>query len=173
MRPRSGPTGLRRPAMRRRKSRRDPRPVLAAVRPARLPPRSFPRRWDRRLRSRAPSERAAEQPLGPGEGLRGCGGDLDLDQLAGPGGALEVDRLVVPAAPAQACLVGAAGPFDHHLDLAPDESLGPLGRPALDQLDQPLHPLDLDRVRNLLTEPGRLGFAAWREDEGEGAVVAD
>ena len=40
-------------------------------------------------------------------------------------------------------------------------------------LDEPLHALDLDRLRDLLVHLGGLGAPARREDEGEGAVVAD
>ena len=41
------------------------------------------------------------------------------------------------------------------------------------ELDEPLHPLDLDLVRHLVGHCRRLGAGARRVDEGEGAVVAD
>ena len=65
------------------------------------------------------------------------------------------------------------GPLDQHLHRAADEALGALLRPALHELDQALHPLALDRVRQLVVHLGRLGAPPRREDEGEGAVVAD
>src|SRR5438270_194068 len=63
---------------------------------------------------------------------------------------------------AQSRRVGARRPFDQHLDRAPDEALRALARVALDELDEPLHPLDLHRVRNHPVDHGRgLGSAAW------------
>ena len=45
---------------------------------------------------------------------------------------------------------------------------------ALDGLDEPLHALYLDGVgHEALGDRGGLGAAAGREEEGEGAVVAD
>ncbi len=85
----------------------------------------------------------------------------------------EVDRLAVPGAPAQLRLVGPARPFDQHLEVAPDEPLRPLPGPPLHDLQEPLHPLRLDRMRHLPVHRRRLGFPTRREDEGEGAVVAD
>ena len=112
-------------------------------------------------------------PTDAAQRLRGGAFDLDVDQLAGLGDAVEVDRLVVAGAAPQLGLVGAAGPFDQDLHRPADEALGALGGAPLDHLDQPFHPLDLDRVRQLALHRRRLGFAARREDEGEGAVVAD
>ncbi len=65
------------------------------------------------------------------------------------------------------------GPLDQDLHAAADEALGPLPRPALHELDEALHALALDGVGELALHLGRLGAAARREDEGEGAVVAD
>src|SRR5450755_910242 len=60
-----------------------------------------------------------------------------------------------------------------HPQRAADEALCALARPALDDLDKALEPLDLDRVRNLVAQGGRLGAPPGREDEGERAVVTD
>ena len=83
-------------------------------------------------------------------------GDLDLDQLAGLAGALEVDRLVVACAAPEPRRVGPAGPLDQHLHRPADEPLGALAGAALDQLDEALHPLALDRVRDLAGHRRRL-----------------
>ena len=40
------------------------------------------------------------------------------------------------------------GPFDEHVERAPDEALRALARAALDDLDEPLHALDLHLVRD-------------------------
>src|SRR6185436_14047514 len=101
----------------------------------------------------------------PSKSLRGRIPYLDLDELTRTGIAVEVHRLVVPRPPAQPRLVGPAGPFDQHLHLTPDEALGALRRAALDQLDEPFHPLHLHRVRHLTLHLGGLGLAPWREDE--------
>ena len=94
-------------------------------------------------------------------------------QLARGGRPVEVDRLVVPRPAAQPRGSVRLGPSTSTSIVAADEALRPLSRAALDQLDQALHPLALDRVRQLVVHRRRLGFAARREDEGEGAVVAD
>ena len=99
--------------------------------------------------------------------------DLDVDVLAGLREAGEVDDLVVARAAAQAARVGARRALDEHLQRAPDEPLRALAGAALDDLDQPLHALDLLLVRDGVLELGRLGAAARREDERERAVVAD
>ena len=107
------------------------------------------------------------------ERRRGRARDLDLDQLAGGRGAVEVDGLVVTGAAAQPRGIGAARALDQDLHGAADEALGALPGAALDQLHQALHALSLHRVRKLVVEPRRLGAPPRREDEGEGAVVAD
>ena len=66
--------------------------------------------------------------------------------LPGRREAAEVDDLVVARAARAALGVGAGGPFDEHLERAPDEALGALAGASLDDLDQPLHPRDLHRV---------------------------
>ncbi len=71
-------------------------------------------------------------------------------ELAGLAVPSKFTALLCLVSPPQSRLVGPAGPFDQHLDLAPDEPLCPFRRPRLDQLDQPLHPLRLYRVRHLL-----------------------
>ena len=77
-------------------------------------------------------------------------------------------------AAAQPGRVGARRALDEHLERAADEALGALARAALDDLDEPLHALDLHLVRDeLVGELGRLGPAPRREDERERAVVAD
>src|SRR5215212_4232613 len=100
-------------------------------------------------------------------------GDRDVDVLARPGKAGEVDHLVVARAAAQAARVGARGALDEDLDRPADEALRTLAGAPLDHLDEPLHPLDLLRVRDGVVESGRRGAAARGEDEREGAVVAD
>ena len=70
--------------------------------------------------------------------------------------------------------VGAARALDEHLLRgARRTALRALQRAALDDLDQPLHALALDRVRDLVGQLRRLGPAPRREDEREGRVVAD
>ena len=70
--------------------------------------------------------------------------------VSSPGGGEtgEVDDFVVPGAAAQTLGIGARGPFDEHLDGAADEALRALARVALDDLEQALHALHLDRVRH-------------------------
>ena len=65
---------------------------------------------------------------------------------------LEVDDLVVARAAAQPRRVGARGALDEHVERAPDEALGALAGAPLDDLDEPLHALDLDLVRHLVGE---------------------
>ncbi len=70
--------------------------------------------------------------------------------------------------------VGSAHPFDEHFHRATDEALRALMRTPLDDLDEALEALDLDLVRNEpLAQARGLRAAPRREDEGEGAVVAD
>ena len=61
----------------------------------------------------------------------------------GDGEAVEVDDLVVRRAAAQARRVVARGALDEHVERAADEALGALAGAALDDLDEPLHALDL------------------------------
>ena len=100
-------------------------------------------------------------------------GDLDLDQVARLRRALEVDRLVVAAASAQAGRVGAAGALDQDVERAAHEALRALLRARLHEIHEALHALLLHRMRNLTVHRRRLGAAARREHEGEGAVVGD
>ena len=53
-------------------------------------------------------------------------------------------------AAAQPRRVGARRALDEHVERAPDEALRALPRAPLDDLDEPLHPLDLDLVRDLV-----------------------
>src|SRR5215218_10647353 len=99
--------------------------------------------------------------------------DLDVDVLAGPREAGEVDDLVVARAAAQPARVGSRRALDEHLEGAADEPLRALARAALDDLDEPLHALDLLLVADAVLELRRLRLAAGREDERERAVVAD
>src|SRR3954466_13573174 len=122
----------------------------------------------------APSgDRPGDELLVAGE--RGAGGrvDLNLRVLARLGQAREVDGLVVARAAAQLGGIGARRALDQHLHRAADEALGALVRVALDRLDEALHPLTLDRVRQLPLERRRLGAAPRREDERERRVVLD
>jgi hypothetical protein len=74
---------------------------------------------------------------------------------------------------AHALGVGARGALDEHLERAPDEPLRALARLALDQLDELLHALHLQRVgHHALGDARRLGAAPRREHEREGAVIA-
>ena len=52
-------------------------------------------------------------------------------------------------AAAQARRVGARRALDEHVERAPDEALRALARAPLDDLDEPLHALDLDLVRHV------------------------
>ena len=97
-----------------------------------------------------------------------------LGELARRGETGEVDGLVVACAAAQTLGICARRAFDEHLDRTADEPLGALAGAALNHLQQALHPLDLHRVRDeILGQLGRRGAAPRREDEREGAVVAD
>src|SRR4051794_18242076 len=118
--------------------------------------------------------RAREQRLLAGQRRARGRVDLDRHDLARRREAGEVHRLAVARATADARGVGARRALDEHVERAPDEALGALVGAALDHLDQALHPLDLDLVRDeALGQQRRLGPAPGREDEGEGAVVAD
>ena len=100
--------------------------------------------------------------------------DLDVDELARRGQPAEVHDLVVARAPAQARGVVARRALDQHLERPPHEALGALARPPLDHLDEALHALDAQLVREeLVGEGGRLGAPPRRVDEREGAVEAD
>ena len=66
----------------------------------------------------------------------------------GDGEAVEVDDLVVAGAAADAAGVGARRALDEHVERAADEPLRALARAALDDLDEALHPLDGDLVRD-------------------------
>src|ERR1700728_1727990 len=117
---------------------------------------------------------AGQQELFSAERLTAGGVDQDLRELARRGEAGEVDDFVVPRASAQPLGVVARGPFDEHLDGAPDESLRAAARVALDALEQTFHARDLDGVRHdPVGDLGGLGAAARGEDEREGGVVAD
>src|SRR6266487_1641244 len=91
--------------------------------------------------------------------------DADVDELARGGGSAEVDGRVAPRAAAKQRRVRARRAFDEHLLDASDAGLIALAGDPLRQLDQPLHPLDLDLVRHLPWHGRRLGAGAWRVDE--------
>ena len=64
--------------------------------------------------------------------------------------------------------------LDQHVERAADEALSALASAALDDLDQALHALDLDLVRDeAVGELRRLGVAPRRVDERERAVEPD
>ena len=85
----------------------------------------------------------------------------------------EVDGRVPPRPAAQERRIRPARPLDQHLLDETDALLVPFVRDALDDLDEPLDPVALDLVRNLVRHRGRLGAGTRRVDEGERAVVAD
>src|SRR5437763_1390357 len=115
-----------------------------------------------------------EQRCLAGERLTGRRVDLDRDDLARLGEPLEVHDLVVRRAPAKPRWVIARLALDEHIERAPDESLRALARPPLHDLDEPLHALDLNFVRDeAIAEAGGLGVAPRRVDERERAVEAD
>src|SRR6478735_4069194 len=92
------------------------------------------------------------------ERLRRRTGDLDRDDLARRAETGEVDDLVVADPAAQPRRVVARGALDQHVERPPHEPLCALARAALDHLDQALHALDGDLVRQeLVGERRRLG----------------
>ena len=98
--------------------------------------------------------------------------DRHVDEVACLRRAGEHHGRVPARAAAQERLVGPALPLDEHL-LDPPDALGvALGRDALHDLDEPLEPLVLDRLGHLVGHRRRVGAAAGRVDEREGAVVA-
>ena len=117
---------------------------------------------------------AGQQALLARERLTGGREDLDVGQLAGRRKAREVDRLVMARASAQALGVGARGPSTRTSTVRPTKRCARSRALSLNELHQPLHPLHLDLVRHhAVGERRRLGAAPRREDEREGAVVAD
>src|SRR6185437_938146 len=120
------------------------------------------------------SARSGHETLLAGEGLARGRRDLDLRQLARSGKTGEVDDLVVSRAAALALGVGARLAFDQHLHRAAHKALSALQGTPLHHLHQPFHALYLDRVgHHALGQLGRLRAPTGREDEREGAVVAD
>src|SRR5919204_27746 len=135
---------------------------------------------DRARRLRAPLAARRGRCLGRGRGDLSAaqgrrGGCLDLDRhelpRARPTG--EVHGRVAPRAPTQEIVAGPARAFDEHfLDEADPGAIPTLGD-ALHDFDHTLDPIALDLLGPLLRHRRRLRPASRREDEREGAVVAD
>ena len=102
--------------------------------------------WPRRRKCRLRPAGARQQRRLTHQRLAGGSRDLHRHNVAGLAEALEVDHLVVALAAAQAARIGARRAFDEHLDRPPDEPLRAFARSALDELHEPLDPLDLDLV---------------------------
>src|SRR5579883_781852 len=118
-------------------------------------------------------ERRDEGVLGAAE--RGRGGALDQhrDELARGGVAGEVHDRVPPRPPPEERLVGARPALDQDLLHPADARCVPLPRDPLRQLHEPLHPLDLRRVRDLVGHRRLLRPGPRRVDERERAVEPD
>ena len=85
----------------------------------------------------------------------------------------EVDRRVTTRPAAEKRRIGAARPLDEDLLDPTDARRVPPGGGALHDVDEPLHPLSLDVLGDLLGHVGSLGAGPRRVDEREGAVEAD
>ena len=93
-------------------------------------------------------QRARHERHLAGERLARRRGDLAPARSRPAREAGEVHDLVVPRAAAQARRVGARRALDEHVERPPDEALRALAGAALDDLDEPLHALDLHLVRD-------------------------
>src|SRR5262249_48600468 len=108
--------------------------------------------------------------LGTAERRRGGAADLDGDERPGARSPGEVHGRVPARAAAAARGSGAARPLAQPFPPTPEPLGVPAGRRRLDDLDQALDPVALDPLGYLPGQPGCLGAAARREDEGEGTV---
>jgi hypothetical protein len=111
--------------------------------------------------------------LRSGERRGGGGLDRHRNELSGRRGAGEVHGGVASRPPAQQRRVGPARPLDEHLFDAADAACIPLVRDALDDLDEPLDPLVLDLLRNLIGHRGGLRPLSGGVDERERTLEAD
>src|SRR4051812_25652031 len=123
--------------------------------PKRVSPPSSSGRPPRSRMLQHPSQRRARSgcncgELGATEGRRRRAFDPDVDQVTCGGGPGEVDGRVPPRPAAQERRVRPARPLDEHLLDETYALLVAIVRDPLDDLDEPLDPLALHLLRNLI-----------------------
>src|ERR1700761_4992886 len=99
--------------------------------------------------------------------------DRDSDDLSGRAEAGDIDDLVVTRPAAHAARIGSRRTLDEHVESPTHKTLCALMSGPLDDLDEALHPRDLDLVGDLVRQRRGVGAAPRRVEESERPVVSD